>query len=83
MSCISYYVTESTASERRNVRRVVCLQTKHLQENYEMWVKEMEEENKRRNNSLSGGTSASSDDSSTPVLNVPMEGLTESDEEQR
>lgn len=56
----------------RPVRRVSCLPSKHLQENYEFWSREMEKE--------CHSSSGTSEDSSTPVLNAPIEELTESEE---
>jgi hypothetical protein len=59
------------------------LQTKHLQENYEAWVKELKEEERRiqDNNKLNrvNSNGGSSEDSSTPVLDAPQD-ETESEE---
>lgn len=84
------FVTEGKS--RRSVRRVVCLQTKHLQENYESWAKELKEIERRTkghrgsgsksNGILSSSNTGSSDDSSTPVLNATQDQeSTENDED--
>lgn len=61
-------------SSRKEPRKVVCLQTKHLQENYEKWAKELAESERQ------SGSKDSSDDSSTPV--AAIEELSEGTDEE-
>jgi len=74
-------ITEGKCS-RRSIRRVVCLQTKHLQENYQVWVNELKEIERRSNRETSNG--GSTDESSTPVINASGgdQDLTEESEEE-
>ena len=61
----------SDASCKKGPQKVVCLQTKHLQENYEKWAKELAESERLAE------SKDSSDDSSTPVANAAIEELSE------
>lgn len=67
------HVSEGGKGGAKGPRKVVCLQTKHLQENYEKWAKELEDSERRSKDS--------SDDSSTPLTNAPIEEISESNDE--
>ncbi|CAG2165966.1 unnamed protein product, partial [Oppiella nova] len=65
----------------KNSRKVSCLQTTHLQENYEFWINILKE--KKNSHSLQSSPNISSDDSSTPVLTQQtLEEIIEAEENQ-
>lgn len=69
-----FHVSEVGKIGAKGPRKVVCLQTKHLQENYEKWAKELEESERRSKDS-------SDDSTTTPLANAPIEELSESTDE--
>jgi len=74
---------EMRAQQFKRTRKVVCLQTKHLQENYEVWISILKEEKSSggQNTAACSSSSSSSDDSSTPVFNqAQLEGIVEGEE---
>ena len=62
-------------NSRKGPRKVVCLQTKHLQENYERWARELEQSERRSE------SRESSEDSSTPVAASALEEVSEETDE--
>lgn len=82
-SSISSSSTGELVHVKRN-RKVVCLQTKHLQENYEVWIAILKDEKAAAGQAnASCSSSSSSDDSSTPVFSqVPLEEIVEAEESQ-
>ena len=66
---------------KNKTRKVICLQTRHLQENYEFWINILKE--KRNTHSMQSSPNISSDDSSTPVITQPtLEEIIEAEETQ-
>lgn len=70
-------VSSLDPDERSTERSIVCLQTRHLTENYDYWIKILQEQS-QRSGSLE---SSSSDGSSTPVLNQELTEIAEETQE--
>ncbi|KAI1301941.1 cGMP-inhibited 3',5'-cyclic phosphodiesterase A [Halotydeus destructor] len=73
----SLETTTSKSSRTHSQRKVVCLHTKHLEENYDVWVKILKEE-KQGQQMYCSSSSSEEDESTTPVFNqVPLEEIAE------
>lgn len=70
-------VSSLDPDEKSTERSIVCLQTRHLTENYDYWIKILQEQS-QRSGSLE---SSSSDGSSTPVLNQELTEIAEETQE--
>lgn len=57
----------------------MCLQTRHLTENYDYWIKILQEQSQQGSGSLE--STSSSDGSSTPVLNQELTEIAEETQE--
>ncbi|XP_015793123.1 cGMP-inhibited 3',5'-cyclic phosphodiesterase A isoform X1 [Tetranychus urticae] len=71
--------------EKQKIKKITCLQTKHLEENYRYWVNVLKEEANKTpsdDDDVNESSSVSSDDSSTPVFssNQPLHDIVESEE---
>jgi hypothetical protein len=65
--------------DKTKMRKVSCLQIKHLQENYEIWINIL----KDKRSSHQQSPNISSDDSSTPVITQQaLEEIIEAEESQ-